>query len=495
MIAATNTFTLDGLAARPVTVEADIHRGLPNFQIIGLPDAAVRETRERVRAALVNSGFEFPLRRITVNLSPNDLRKCGPALDLAVAAAVLAADEQINKEQLKSVALVGELALDGTVRPVRGTLAFAEAARDLGRASIIVPATNGHEAALIDEIQVKAISHVGELRNLTELRSPDAAKIVNDPDNQPDLADLRGNDALCEALVVAAAGGHGMLMVGPPGSGKSLAARRLPSILPPLTVRETIETTRIASIVGIGSDNNVLTTRRPFRAPHHTVSAAGLIGGGAPTRPGEITLAHRGVLFLDEIVEFSRPALEALRQPIEEKVVRVARGSTQTTFPADFQLIAGANPCACGHGPQNPDCRCSEASIERYKNALTRAASDGLAIRINVELPTASDLAGPPGESSATVRERVIAARERMAYRYRSNRTNVQATPMEVFEFKATRAAHGLLDENDTLSGRAVMRVLELARTLADLADEPLIRDEDIDQAITYATFEQPAIA
>ncbi len=494
MIAEINTFTLDGLTARAVTVEADIHRGLPNFQIIGLPEAAVRETRERVRAALVNSGFDFPLRRITVNLSPSDLRKCGPALDLAVAAAILAADEQINKEELRSVALLGELALDGKVRPVRGTLAFAEAARDLGMASIIVPATNGPEAALADEIRVKAISHVGELRNLTEIPTPTAAKIVNDPDNQPDLADLGADKKLRVALEVAAAGGHGMLMVGPPGSGKTLVARRLPSILPPLTTRETIETTRISSIVGLGPDRNVLSTRRPFRAPHHTVSAAGLVGGGAPARPGEVTLAHRGVLFLDEIVEFSRPALEALRQPIEEKVVRVARGRTQTTFPADFQLIAGANPCACGQGPQSPECRCSQASIERYKDALTRAVSNGMAIRVNLEMP-AGVFANSPGEPSCTVRDRVMAARERMAHRYRANRSNANATPMEVFEFKATSAAHTLLEENDPLSGKATTQLFKVARTLADLADQDVIREEDMNQAITYASLGHPVIA
>lgn len=494
MIAVTNTFTLDGLTARPVTVEADIHRGLPNFQIIGLPDAAVRETRERVRAALVNSGFDFPLRRITINLSPNDLRKCGPAFDLAVAAAILVADEQITSEELQSVALVGELALDGTVRPVRGILAMTEAARDLGRASIIVPVNNGHEAALADEITVKAIDHLRELRNPEGLRSPVAAEIVNDPDNQPDLADLGADKKLRAALEVAAAGGHGMLMIGPPGSGKTLVARRLPSILPPLTNREAIETARILSIVGLGPDKNILSTNRPFRAPHHTVSAAGLVGGGTPARPGEVTLAHRGVLFLDEIVEFSRPALEALRQPIEEKVVRVARGVTQTEFPADFQLIAGANPCGCGQGPQSPECRCSEASIQRYKDALTRAVSNGMAIRVNLEMP-AGVFANPPGEPSCTVRDRVMAARERMAHRYGTNRSNANATPMEVFEFKATSAAHTVLDENDPLTGKATTQVLKVARTLADLADQDVIREEDMSQAITYASLGHPVIA
>lgn len=486
MIAVTNTFTIEGLEARPVRVEADISRGLPNFQIIGLPDVAVRECRERVRAALVNSGFEFPLRRITVNLTPADIGKCGPVFDLAIAAAVLAADGQIAIEHLQSVVLVGELGLDGQVRPIRGALAMTTEARDAGKASIVVPEMNGNEAALVDEIRVWAIRHVGQLRDIKRCHAPDPLEF-EDANELPDLADLRGNENLRRALEIAAAGGHSMLMVGPPGCGKSMAARRFPSLLSPLTPREAVEVARIRSISGLGVES-VLSTTRPFRAPHHTVSTAGLIGSASPSRVGEVTLAHRGVLYLDELVEFSRSSLEALRQPVFDGQVKVARAGQTFVFPANFQLLAGTNACACGHGPESPDCRCSQASRHRFKDAVEGATDRLFDMRVKIELPSVEELAGEPGESSESVRERVMAARGRQAYRYDYPRTNAEATPAEVFGFEATKDAHRLLEHHDRAAGGRAVKVLKVARTIADLAGEDEIREQDMVEAIALTS-------
>ena len=495
MIAISKSFTLEGITAREVTVEVDVHRGLPHFQIIGLPDVAVRESRERVRAATTNSGFEFPMRRITCNLAPADLRRAGPALDLAIAAATLAAAGEIGGRELEGFALAGELALDGSVRPVRGALAMAEAARDAGLNGIVVPVANGPEAALVKGIDVRTINNLCELRNPTPDGYGTVAPLpeIETAHRLPDIADLRGQPKLRFALEVAAAGGHSMLMVGPPGSGKSLAARRLPSILPPLDQQEMLEVTRIQSASGIGT--GTVSQNRPFRAPHHTVSAAGLVGGGSPMRPGEITLAHRGVLFLDELVEFSRTALEGLRQPLNEKQIMIARGPRHMTFPADVQLIAGSSPCACGFGPDTEACRCSEASITRYQAALSGALADRIDIQIRTEGPTVQDLTGPAGESSEEVLERVMAARERMEYRYRPGHPNATATTCEISLIDLTEKARVALSEEVPSIGRTVVTTLKLARTIADLDDCSQINDKHIEQARKLTRRGQPAVA
>lgn len=487
MIAVTNTFTNDGLEPVPVRVEADIQRGLPSFQVIGLPDAAVRECRERVRAALVNSGFEFPLRRVIVNLTPGDSRKCEPAIDLAIAAAVLAADGQIDTEQLQSVVLVGELALDGTVRRIRNAVGMTRHARDTGKRSIVLPEFNGSEAAMINEIRIWAIRHVSQLRDIKRCHEPTPPKFEENYAEQSDLADLRGNEPARRAIEVAAAGGHSMLMVGPPGSGKTMVARRITSILPPLTTREAVEVVGIRSASGLSFENTVSRVR-PFRAPHHTVSAAALIGSGTPTRPGEVTLAHHGVLYLDELVEFNRPSLEALRQPVAEHQVTVLRADRKVVFPANFQLLAGTNPCPCGHGPDSPHCRCSEASLLRFKEAVESVTDHLFDIRVTTELPSAKELAGEPGESSESVRKRVMAARGRQAYRYDYPRTNSEATAAEVFWFEATKDAGRLLEHHDRASGGRIMRLLKVARTIADLAGEDEIREQDMAEAIALTS-------
>jgi magnesium chelatase family protein len=490
VLATARTFTLDGIAARPVRVEVDVHRGLPGFSIVGLPDTAVREARERVRAALVNCGFEFPLRRIVVNLAPASLRKAGPGMDLAIAAALLSASGQLEWEALSRVALAGELALDGSTRSIHGALAIAEAAREGGAEAIVLPDDNGPEAALAAGIDVLPLDGLGRLPALAagewEPRRPEPLSLrLDPPPGAPDLADLRGQPHLRHALEVAAAGGHSLLMIGPPGAGKSLAASRLPSILPPLAAGEALEVARIASACGrLGP---AMPGGRPFRAPHHTISPAGLIGGGSPPRPGEATLAHRGVLFLDELCEFRRDALEALRAPLESGEVSIARASARRSLPCRFMLVAAANPCPCGRGEADPDCGCAPVAVQRYQGRLSGALADRIDILAAVRQPSAAEIGGGPGEPSADVRERVCAARERQERRLGSGRCNAEMTPGEARECTLDPEAGALLAElyaRRRLSGRAHDRALRLAQTLADLDGAGSIGQEQMAQAL-----------
>ncbi len=490
VLATTQTFTLDGIAARPVRVEVDVHRGLPAFSVVGLPDAAVREARERVRAAMVNCGFDFPLKRIVANLAPASLRKAGPGMDLAIAAALLVASGQLDLGRLPKLALVGELALDGAVRAVPGVLAIAEAARERGTEAIVVPAENGAEAALAGDVGVICLENLVQLSALAAgewmpdrpepmpLRRSSAAGV-------PDLADLRGQRHLRHALEVAAAGGHSLLMVGPPGAGKSLAASRLPSILPPLASEEALEVARIASACGRLGHGEA--GGRPFRAPHHTVSPAGLVGGGNPPSPGEATLAHRGVLFLDELCEFRRDTLEALRAPLETGWVSIARAGSWRYLPCRFMLVAAANPCPCGRGEADPECSCAPLAVRRYQARLSGALADRIDLLAAIRQPSAEELAGPQGESSAEVRERVSAARERQEHRLGAGRGNAEMTPSEVRECALDEPAAALLADaysRRRLSGRAHDRVLRLARTVADLGGAETIGREQMAQAL-----------
>jgi magnesium chelatase family protein len=489
VLATARTFTLDGISARPVRVEVDVHRGLPAFAIVGLPDAAVREAKERVRAALDNCGFEFPLRRVVVNLAPASLRKAGPGLDLAIAVALLSASDQLEWEGLTRVAMAGELALDGSTRPVNGALAMAEAAREGGLEAIVLPAENGPEAALADGIDVIGIDSLGRMPALVagdwEPHRPAALSFQLGAAVAPDLADLRGQPHLRHALEVAAAGGHSLLMIGPPGAGKSLAARRLPSILPPLAPLEALDVARIASACGrLGTAIN---SGRPFRAPHHTISSAGLIGGGSPPRPGEATLAHRGVLFLDELCEFRRDTLEALRAPLETGEVSIARAGGSHSLPCRFMLVAAANPCPCGRGEVDPDCTCAPVAVQRYQGKLSGALADRIDLLAVVRQPSASEIGGGPGESSAEVRDRVSAARERQERRLGPGRCNAEMTPAEARECSLDGEAAELLAElyaRQRLSGRAHDRALRLAQTIADLDDSESIDRDQMAQAL-----------
>ena len=489
VLATARTFTLDGISARPVRVEVDVHRGLPGFAIVGLPDAAVREARERVRAALVNCGFEFPLQRIVVNLAPASLRKAGPGMDLAIAAALLSASGQLEWEALARVALAGELALDGSTRPVHGALAIAEAAREGGAEAIVLPSENGPEAALAEGIDVVGLDGLGQLPRLAggdwEQVRPEPLPLRLSAPGGPDLSDLRGQPHLRHALEVAAAGGHSLLMIGPPGAGKSLAAGRLPSILPPLAAVEALEVARIAS--ACGRLNGTMSGGRPFRSPHHTISPAGLIGGGTPPRPGEATLAHRGVLFLDELCEFRRDALEALRAPLESGEVSIARAGSNRSLPCRFMLVAAANPCPCGRGEADPDCSCAPIAVQRYQGRLSGALADRIDILAAVRQPSAAEIGGGPGEPSADVRERVSAARQRQEQRLGLGRCNAEMTPGEARECALSPEAGALLAElysRQRLSGRAHDRALRLAQTIADLAGTETIDEEQMAQAL-----------
>jgi magnesium chelatase family protein len=489
MLATAQTFTLDGISARPVRVEVDVHKGLPAFSVVGLPDAAVREARERVRAAIANCGFKFPLHRIVANLAPASLRKAGPGLDLAIAAALLTASEQLDLDSLPSLAMVGELALDGSLRPVPGVLAIAEAARERAVEAILVPEENGPEAALVEGLDVLCLPN---LRRLADLAAgewvpepPEPMGLPLTACGGPDLADLRGQRHLRHALEVAAAGGHSLLMVGPPGAGKSLAASRLPSILPPLAVEEALEVARIASACDRLADREP--GGRPFRAPHHTVSPAGLVGGGNPPRAGEATLAHRGVLFLDELCEFRRDTLEALRAPLETGWVSIARAGSRRRLPCHFMLVAAANPCPCGRGESDPDCSCAPLAVRRYQARLSGALADRIDLLAAVQQPSAEEMGGPSGEPSTAVRARVAAARERQEHRLGIGRCNAEMTPAELRECHLDDAAAALLADSYSrrrLSGRAHDRVLRLAQTVADLAGSEAIGHEQMAQAL-----------
>jgi magnesium chelatase family protein len=490
MLATTQTFTLDGIAARPVRVEVDVHRGLPAFSVVGLPDTAVREARERVRAALANCGFDFPLRRIVANLAPASLRKAGPGLDLPIAVALLVASGQLEWERLPQLAMAGELALDGSVRPIPGVLAIAEAAREQGAETVMVPAENGPEAALVAGLEVLPLESLGQLSALANgSLQPDRPEPLSLPlmaqAGAPDLADLRGQPHLRYALEVAAAGGHSLLMVGPPGAGKSLAASRLPSILPPLAPEEGLEVARIASACGrLGP---TFGGGRPFRAPHHTVSPAGVVGGGNPPGPGEATLAHRGVLFLDELCEFRRDTLEALRGPLEGGWVTISRAGSNRRLPCRCMLVAASNPCPCGRGEADPECSCAPLDVRRYQGRLSGALADRLDILVAIRQPSAAEIGGPPGEASVAVRERVAAARQRGEARLGSGRCNAEMTPGEARECALEEDAAALLAETYSrrrLSARAHDRVLRLARTIADLAGSESVGREQIAQAL-----------
>jgi magnesium chelatase family protein len=492
MLATAQTFTLLGVEARPVQVEVDVQSGLPAFSLVGLPDAAVRESRERVRAALENSKFKFPQQRITASLAPADLRKGGPGLDLAIAAALLGSSEQLAAEVLEGLALAGELALDGSIRSVPGALAMAEAAQRVGARALVVPAENAAEAALAGGPRVVPVSHLRQLELIGGEQEPVAPKPVFLSSNGaelPDLSDLRGQSVLRRALEIAAAGAHNLLLVGPPGAGKSMAARRIPSILPPLSEREAVEVLRIASACGrpAGAAGSTL---RPFRAPHHTISTAGLVGGGTPPRAGEITLAHRGVLFLDELGEFPRDALEALRQPLEDGSVTIVRARHSVELPSRFMLAAATNPCPCGKGPESGQCVCMPAAVLRYQRRISGALTDRIDAIVTVARPTAGEMSSPRGEGSKAVRERVMAARERQNRRLGPGRTNAETSGAEIREVgRVSENARECLERSYAklgMSGRGYDRVLRLSRTIADLAGAERVTAEYVEEALSF---------